>query len=318
MYGLLSDIQFAAQASFGTSNVASQYQVPFVKESLALTVDQLLDPAMYGRFGESPHYQGKRGVGGGIDTVPMPTFLGLLLYGACGRDAVTFAASIATHKFRPLDVADWDSIAALPPFSVLVNRDVASAFLYYDTLINGLTLDFANGELLKATVDLLGGKYIDNAKVAAVQPVEKEITWDQFSVSYGGQGMNVRRGQVKLMNNLTPIYLMGNSIWPAFIKRSAAVQVQGNLTLQFTTASHYADFIAATQTERQLLVNFQSIVGSPSNLKIDVPKTRLMRFAPQVGGPGPVEVQVDFAGKYDTTSSYQLEFTMVNTRAAYP
>jgi hypothetical protein len=319
MYGLLSDVQLAGQSSFGTLNVSSLRTVPVTKESLALSIAQQLDPAMYGRFGESPRYSGKRDPAGALDFVPLPTFFGTLLYAACGRDSVTSGAGIQTHKFRPLDVADWDANIALPPFSILVNRDVGSAALYYDMAANELNLDVANGELVKGSIGWIGGKYADNAKVAAVFPAaEKEWTWDTFSASYGGQPLNMRKFSLKLLNDLEAIFWLGNSVYPALIKRKGAVKVSGQFTLQFQTYSHFYDFSVQSQPGRQLLLNFLSTVASPSLLKLDLPQTRLMKYAPAIAGPGVLDVAVDYVGEYNVGSSYQLEWTLTNTQAQYP
>ena len=318
MYGMISDVQLACQASYGTSNVVSLTQIPVTKENLELKIGQLLDPAMYGRYAESPRYAGPRTVAGQLDVVPMPAFLGKLLYGVCGSDSVTFAGSLATHRFRPLNTVDWDGNTALPPYSLLVNRDVGSAFLYFDLAMNDLNLDFANGQLLKATLGLIGGKYADASKVAPVFPAEKEWTWDTFSASYGGQGLSVRKGSIKLVNNLETIFLLGNSLYPAYIKRKGPVQVTGQLTLQFNANSLMGDFFTQSQPGRQLLLNFFSSVQGSASLLVDLPQTRLMAWKPYITGPGALEVPVDLVGEYNTTSSYQLQYTVTNTVAAYP
>src|SRR5579862_106407 len=108
MYGMLGDVQIAGQSSFGTLNVTSLRAIPVTKESMALDIDQILDAAMYGRFAESPRYSGKESVKGALDFIPLPTFLGTLLYAVCGQDSVTSGAGIQTHVLRPLNSADWD------------------------------------------------------------------------------------------------------------------------------------------------------------------------------------------------------------------
>jgi hypothetical protein len=315
---MLGDLGVAGQSSYGTLNVTSLRTVPIVKETLALGIDQLLDPSLYGRFGESPRYSGRRSVSGAIDFVPMPTNMGTMFYAALGVDTVSFVGSVATHKFKPLNTADWDSTAALPPFSILVNRDVGSSMLYYDLCATGLKLDIANGEFVKGTVDWIGGKYADNAKVAASFPVEKEWTWDTFSVSYGGQGMNVRKMTLEVKNNLETIFWLGNSVYPAQVKRKSHVQIMGSLTLQFQSNSHMADFFTQSQPERQVLVNFLSVVASPASLKLDIPSFRWMKWPPQITGPGALEVTADWVGAYNTTSSYAFEASLTNTLALYP
>lgn len=317
-YGMLGDVGVAGQASYGTSNVASLRTIPVVKESLVLDINQLLDPALYGRFGESPRYSGGRSVVGALDFVPMPTFLGTMFYAALGVDTVSFVGSVATHRMKPLNTADWDSTAALPPFSVLVNRDVGSSMLYYDLCATELKLDVANGNFVMGTVNWIGGKYADAAKVAPSFPVEKEWTWDTFSASYGGQPWNVRKLSLGIKNNLETIFWLGNSVYPAQIRRKSHAQISGQVTLQFQSNSLMADFFIQSQPNRQLLLNFLSVVASPASLKLDIPAFRWMKWPPQITGPGALEVTADWVGEYNTTSSYAFEATMQNTIAAYP
>lgn len=318
MYGMLSDVALAGQSSFGTSNVASLRTIPIKTENIELTIEQKLDPALLGRFAESPRYSGKRTVAGNLTFLPQPTFLGTLLYAALGQESSTLAASLYNHVMRPRNTADWDASAALPPFSALVNRDVTSSMLYFDLCATDLSLDFANGEIISGQIGWMGGRFVDNAKVGASFPTEKEWTWDTFSASYGGQPLNVRKGNIKIVNNLEQIFWMGNSVYPAIIKRKSHVQVTGQLTLQFQTFSHFYDYFKDSQTGSKLALNFLSTVASPAILKIEMPQTRIMKYPPAITGPGALEVAMDYVAEFNVASSTQLEVTLTNTMPAYP
>jgi hypothetical protein len=317
MYGQLGTVQIAAQASLGTSTVSSLRALPVVTENLKLSIDTLQEKSLYGRFAESPRYSGKRSVAGKMDFEPFPSGLGALLYAACGQVVTTSGTGIQTHKFRPLNTADWDESAALPPFSALIHRDVASAMLYSDLQANMLTLECVNGELLKGSVDWVGGQYADNAKAASSAPNEPAWSWNQVSVSYGGTALgNLRRFSVKLDNKVAAEYLFGNSVYPALFKRTGAVEVSGDMTLVFASNSLMADFL--NPPEKQLVVNFFSSVSSPAALRIDIPNLRIKDYGPAITGPGMLELPISWVADYAASSGYQLEFTLVNTSPSYP
>jgi hypothetical protein len=316
-YGQLGTLQLAAQSSYGTLNVSSLRALPLVSETLKFSIAQLQETGLYGRFGDGPRSNGLRSSAGRIAFEPMPGFLGTLLYAACGQVTTTSAGGVQTHRFRPRNTSDWDDSAALPPFTALVHRDVASAMAYYDLCADKLTLDAANGMLLKGTVDWVGANYSDAAKVAPAFPAESPWAWNQGSATYGGGALGgVRRFTLTQQNRLQPIYALGTASTPSAIKRSGAVNVTGQMTLLFQSNSMMADFLA--QPERQLLLNFQTTVASPAMLRVDVPNLRITDYGPAISGPGVIELPVSWAADFATGSGYQIEYTLTNTMPAYP
>ena len=317
MYGQLGSFQLAAQASLGTFNVSSLRAIPIVSENVKLSIDQLQEKGLYGRFAEAPRYNGKRSVAGKTDFEPFPSGLGAMLYAACGQVNTVSSGGMQCHKFRPLNTADWDPSAALPPISALIHRDVGSAMLYFDLQANMLTLDCANGELLKGSIDWVGGQYADNANVTASAPNETAWTWNQSSVSYDGAGLgNVRRFGIKLDNKIAAEFLIGNSVYPSMYKRTGAVEVSGDITLLFSSNSLMADFL--NQPGKQLAIHFLSSVSSPAALRIDIPNLRIKDYGPAISGPGLLELPLSWVADFAASSGYQLEFTLVNTTPAYP
>jgi hypothetical protein len=316
-YGQLGTLQLAAQSSYGTLNVTSLRALPIVSETLKHTLAQLQEKALYGRFGDPPRHAGQRASAGTVTFEPLPTFLGTLLYAACGQVTTTVASSVSTHKFRPLNTADWDAACALPPFTALLNRDVAAGMAYFDLAAGRLTLEAAHGELLKGTVEWVGGNYSDQAKSAPALPNEQPWSWNQASASYGGAALgSVRKFSLSQQNRLAPVYLLGSSATPNLIKRSGPVEVSGQMTLVFQSNSLMADFLA--QTERQLTLSFVSNVASPAALKIDVPNLRITDFGPSLAGPGLVELPLSWVADFEPNSGYQVEYTLTNTVPAYP
>ncbi len=316
-YGQLGSVQLAAQSSYGTLNVGSLRALPIVSETLKHTIAQLQEAGLYGRFGDAPRTNGLRSSAGRISFEPLPGFIGTLLYAACGQVSTTSVAGAQVHRFRPRNTSDWDDAVALPPFTALVFRDVASGMAYFDLCADKLALEAVNGALLKGSVDWVGGNYADQAKAVPAFPGEIPWTWNQGSASYGGTALAaVRRFSITMNNRLQAVHVLGTSATPAAIKRTGPVEVNGQMTLLFQSNSLMADFLA--QPERQLLLNFTSTVASPAGLKIDIPNLRITDYAPAIGGAGLVEVPISWVADFAVGSGYQVEYTLTNTAPAYP
>ena len=185
--GALGVLQISQQGSFGTLDVASLTAIPIMTENMNLEIGQLVEDNMYQRFGESPSHEGPHQVTGSVACQPEPSTLGWLLKAACGQaDVPTSDTNTQTHKFRPLDSADWDERASLQPFTVLTDRDVTSGMAYQGCLANQLALEASNGELLSATIDWIGASYQDAANVAPSFSDDAPWTWDTASISFAG------------------------------------------------------------------------------------------------------------------------------------
>jgi len=316
-YGQLGSVQLAAQSSYGALNVASLRALPVVSETLKHSIAQLQEAGLYGRFGDAPRTNGQRSSTGRISFEPLPGFIGTLLYAACGQVSTTSVAGAQVHRFRPRNTSDWDETAALPPFTALVHRDVASGMAYFDLCADKLALEAVNGALLKGSVDWVGGNYADQAMAAPAFPAEIPWAWNQSSLSYGGASLAaVRRFSITQNNRLQAVHVFGASATPAAVKRTGAVEVSGQMTLLFQSNSLMADFLA--QPERRLLLNFTSTVASPAALTIDIPNLRITDYTPAIGGAGLVELPVSWVADFAAGSGYQVEYTLTNTAPAYP
>ena len=315
--GMMGSVGIALQTSYQASNVASLRSFPVISETLEHTIESMVEGGMYQRFAEGPRHKGAMQVAGGLEFEPQPHLLGLAAYLVCGSSQTSFTGSIATHKFRPRLTSDWDEAISLPAATILVDRDVGSSMAYFGCCADQLKLDLAQGALLKGSLAFVGGFFGQLADVAPVYPVERPFVFNVASVSWGGVAAQfVRSLSLTVRNQLKPEWTLNGSATPALIKRSGPVQVSGRLVLLFQSNSLMPDF--TTPTQRQLLVTLTSDVASPARLVIDVPKARPTTYAPQLGGPGLIELPMDFVGEIDTTSNYVAEFTVVNSVVGYP
>jgi len=317
-YGQSGHLGVTFQESFGTSFTGSAFFVPLISERIAEQIDQLVEANLYGRLAESPTHEGIHEIGGEIRTEAHPIYLGVWLQAALGQVQSTAQDSVTLHEFLPV-AADWDAFAAVPPLTLEVHRDAGSAFLYSDMLANALTLEVAHGQLLGAAVEVLGGRFARQAASTPAFHAGRPWTWDVVSASYDGAGIaDFRKLSVTFDNRLETHYALSGDKAPHRIKRSGPqqVRVEGSFLLENDLLfDEYVD-----QSEKRLLVVLTGEgIGSGYNatLTLDIPRLRLSEVAPQLSGPGRLEVSFSGAGVFDASSGYALRATLTNTQPAY-
>jgi hypothetical protein len=317
-YGHRGHLGVTFQESFGTTFTGSPFYVPLVSERIGERIEQLVEANVYGRLSEPPTHEGTHEIGGEIRTEAHPIYLGVWLKAALGQAASTLQDSVYVHEFLPAP-ADWDAFAALPPLTLEVHRDVGSAYLYADMLAGALTLEVAHGQLLGATAEVLGGRSARQAASAPDFRPGRPWTWDVVSASYDGAGIaEFRRLSVAFDNRLAPQYALTGGKGPHRIKRDGAQQVRVEGTFLLENDLLFAEYL--DQAEKRLLVVLTGEgIGSgyTATLTLDVPRLRLSEVAPQLSGPGQLEVNFAGAGVFDATSGYALRATLTNTQPAY-
>ncbi len=317
-YGQSGHLGVTFQASFGTSFTNSFHYVPLLSESIAESIEQLLERNLYGRLAESPTQEGIHKIAGEIRTEAHPIYLGVWLKAALGQVASTLQTSAYRHEFLPV-AADWDSYAAVPPLTLEVHRDIGSAFLYSDMLASTLKLEVAHGQLLGAAVEVLGGHFARRGATAAVFRAGRPWTWDVVSASFDGAGISdFRKLSISFDNRLSTQYALAGSKAPQRIKRDGPQQVRVEGTFLLENDLLFTQYLA--QAEKRLLVTLTGEAissGTNATLTLDVPRLRLGEVTPQLSGPGELEVSFSGAGVYDTTSGYALRATLTNTQPAY-
>jgi len=317
-YGQSGHLGVTFQESFGTTFTGSAFYVPLISESIAEKIEQLTEANLYGRLAESPTHEGTHEVAGEIRTEAHPLYLGVWLKAALGGVASTLQDSVYAHEFLPA-AADWDGYAALPPLALEVHRDAGSAFLYSDVLGDALTLEVAHGQLLAASLKVLGGRATRQAAAAPAFLAGRPWTWDVVSASYDGAGIaDFRKLSLTFDNRLATQHALSGSRTPQRIKRDGLQQVRVAGTFLLANDLLFSEYV--DQSEKRLLVVLTGEgIGSGYNatLTLDVPRLRLSEVAPQLSGPGQLEVSFAGAGVYDATSGYALRATLTNTQPAY-
>ena len=324
MYGQLSGLYLNEQQSYATIFTSSLVNLPIISEDFDIQIEALREESMRtNRFGEPPFQIGVHKSGGSVSFEPLPVTLGYLLRAACSQNSgnanPVLAGSSYSHLFRPRDV-DFDDRAALPPFTFVVERDVGSASAYGDLLADEIKFNVQHSQLLKATVSFVGGGLYAGAAIpASAIPSGAPWTWDVASVSLGAEPIEELRSlSIGHKNNLQAVYTITTSKTAQRVKRDGFVEVRGQGTLLLTNsvmAKLNTSFRA--QTRSQLLVNFAGTTSGSNRLRLDVPQLFLETFEPKISGADLLEADFSFIGEYDATSSYAIEYTLVNTLASY-
>jgi Phage tail tube protein len=319
-YGIGSFAAISFQSSYGTLNTNSLDYFPIISESLTNEVEDLIQEGLMGRFEEGASYQGMNSVKGDLVMEVHPILVGKLLKAWCGQSSSTLVGSVTTHSFVPRQV-DWDAMAAVPPMTIEIYRsvNVGSSFLYYDLCCDALTLEVANGEFWKATMGIVGGKFQKINKSTPVYKTGKLFTWDVTSISLGGGAVDeYSRMTFKGSNALVAKGTLDGTRFANRVKRNGYRSMEVSGVLMYDDQVEYDKFTARTQQRAIVTARGDSITTSQNNLlKVDVPQLLYTAFPINVGGPGLIEANFTGKAKFDETSSYMTEFTLINTQTAY-
>jgi hypothetical protein len=293
---------------------------PFINETLSEKIEELMSEQLKTRYEEPDDYEGMHGNEGDVNMEVHPHLAGKLLKAWCGQHSQdAYVGSCYQHLFVPR-TSDWDEEkAALPPMSVEVYRDTGSAYLYYDMMLNTLTLELSQGALYKCMAGFIGARFSWLEKSTPSYIPASEFTWDTCSISLAGSGVDDWSNfTITLANNLAAKNFIDGSKYPGRILRDGArtIEIAGTaLLVGDTEVRNYRN-----RTQQRLVITATdpaTVVDAHNQLEIDIPKMRYSEFPANIGGPGLVEVGFSAKGKYDSTSSYAVQFTLVNTTAAY-
>lgn len=319
-YGMKTNVGISFQNSYGTALTNSIYWVPFLSEGFAVSKEPIVSEGMTGVFDEGATYEGINAVEGTLEVEAHPIVLGAMLKALMGSPSTVTSGAYYTHTFKPR-TADFDDYSAQIPVTISkALGDAGSAHRFYDMNASKMSLSVANGELLEASMDFMGGKYLQIVAPAASYPAGKSFTWDVASVSLAGAAnADISDFNMELDESLENKYTLNAAKTPSRTKRSGRRTLAVGGTLIFDNQTEYQQFLS--QSERNLTVHMvgQTNVQSGYNelLTITVPLFRYVEFKPVAGGAEKLEVGFSGKGIYSTTSATILQITLANTQAAY-
>ena len=296
--GMRSYLGIGFQSAHGVvADVLSAHWLPFVSESLVENVPRIDSGEIRTTFDEGYSHQGLRTTAGDITLEPTPYTLAVLGYAALGGINTTSNASYNTHVLSGL-ATQWSEKFALPPFTLFVGRDCGSYTITKDCAANALSLSMANGELLKATLSVLGGSLDDKGadlsdSVTYQEGAERHIPWNTTSISLAGAAIgNIISGTMGFNNNLAQIATMDTSVYPKRIKRTAKRQFTLEAQIAYEDLVHYTRLRG--EAAHALSVNMHS--GSNHFATLAHGAVVYTAAPMNIAGPGPVTANITMRG----------------------
>lgn len=317
--GVLGHFAVSKQNSFGT-NTASWNFIPIVSESIVTAIEQIRRGSIVGRTAEGIAERGIERITGDVVMEPHPLHIGFLFRGVTGQSSSSNVTSVSgfqdyQHEFIPRN-AKFDSKATLPPYTLQIHRDVTSAFQYTDALFTRLELNVQGGALVQTTAGVMARTTSIMAASTATFTEPNPWTWNVASLSIGGAAVDFAESLSITIEQPTEgvIMLDGSRRINRFVRTNPTmVRVRGRVDFQDLT-----EFNAfQNQAQRRMLLTLGAAVSSGPYMTVDVPKMVYNTFPAQIGGPGRIGVDFEASGEYDTTSSYAIRITLVNTVASY-
>lgn len=328
-YGAQAKVGFARQTNPGsyviaTSAPTSYHAMGFVSHDIGLEKEEVISQNLIGRFEQGATYSGASKVAGTIEFEATPrnllTALGLAVTHV---PATVNSAAIRSWTFLP-NTVDYDASYIKAPWTMYSQfSDSQSADLFYDMQFGQLDFVISQGQFTRGRLQCVGGNRLSTGVGSAnVVPDASDagrlFPWNVASISYAGAALQTMSDiTVSLNENLDPLYTINGTLAPYKYTRTAFREVTVNGTFYMTDRSILNNF--AGEVQARLLITLVSTIaavqsGYYNTLTIDVPQLKITQFKPAVSGPGEVSVPVTGRGVIDPTSSYALQFTLINTR----
>lgn len=328
-YGAQAKVGFARQTNPGsyvipTTAPTSYHAMGFVSHDIGLEKEELISQNLIGRFEQGATYSGVSRVNGTIEFEATPrnilTALGLSVNHVA---ATVNSGSTRAWTFLP-NTVDYDSSYIKAPWSMYSQfSDAQSADLFYDMQFGQLDFVISQGQFTRGRIQCVGGNRVATGVGSAnivpdASDAGRLFPWNVASISYGGSALLTASDiTVSLNENVEGLYTINGTLTPFKYTRTGFREVTVNGTFYMTDRSMLNNFV--TDTQGRLLVTLVSTIASVQSgyyntLTIDVPQLKITAFKPGISGPGEVSVPFTGRGVIDPTSSYALQFTLVNTR----
>lgn len=328
-YGAQIKFGIARQTAVGSGGAVtapgSFHHIPLVSEDVGYSKQEIISANLTGTFQQGAVYDGLANINGTIQFEPEPWSLGAVLDAVVNHPtAAASGAALKTFTFFPR-TSDYSSLFVNEPYTIYKQfSDSNSAEHYFDCQFGQVDLTFAQGQLMTARAQVVGGSRVTNGIGSLslslhTADAQRNWLWDVVSVSYNGSALGqATEVTVSLNESIEPLYSLNGQLTPYKYGRSGFREVTVSGTMYFTDRAIYNDFISGTQ--RRLIItakNTRTEIQSGYNpmLEVDVPQLKVTEFKPGASGPGEVAVTFTGRGVTDASSNYALKVTLINTLA---
>ena len=322
----------------------------FVSEGLEHKIEELVESSIYGYADEPPSHQGLTTAEGDIEFEPNPMAFGQFLRGyfgigsrstlcdpgSTGGNSTVFSADgVYEYTFTPRQAA-FDQSCYLDPYQVLIYRDVGSAFVFQDTVFNKLSVAIQAGQLVKATVGVMGRRVtrVDRTAVASlVSSGGRPFVWDMASVQVGiGAGMNSLAAStvfealnINLEVPMEGVPLLDGTRFYGEMQKSDFRKTRFSGTITFRNQAEYDAFVA--YENRGLRVTFTNVnssllLGNPNSpfyfqMNYDIPQFKVTQYGVMVKNAQRITADFEGRGEYDSALGYAVQAKLRTVVASY-
>jgi len=326
----------------------------FVSESLEHTLNELEEGSITGNKDAPPSHKGIDFGAGDVLLEPDPNAIGHWMRGVFGQSSGTVLCEagslganssalgagrpVLRHSFLPIQAA-VDNRNFLPPYTIMVYKDVGSAFYFQGCQIHGIEFQATAGQLVGANINVMARKVERFERTTAIQNLtkvsgSKPWVWDMASVeiSSGQQGFanllvdtNFEAININLNVPLEGVVLLDGNKNYAEYQVNEFRRINTNGTVSFRDQTAYDSFTA--YENRSLRMTWQNVasnqlLGNPNSafyptLQLDIPQFKFLSWSTPIGGPN--RLQTSFTGKAerDPTSLYLCEAFLTNVTSVY-
>lgn len=324
----------------------------FVSEGVQHNLEELEEGSITGRRDAPPSHKGIDFSEGDIEIEPNPNAIGHLLKGNMGTitsSIVTDAGSTGAnsgddagkpsvwHEFRPR-VNAYSNRSFLEPYGLMIYRDVGSAFHINGTVFPKLEFDIQAGQLVKATVGIMGRDSVRIQRIAAIQSLVssggRPWVWDMASIELstdltsGNLAANTDFEQltITLETPLEGVVLLDGTKKYAEFQANDFRRVNFSGTMSFRDHDAYDSFTAYESVRMRatiLNVNSQIALGNIASLdgtaflgyygmRFHFPRFKYLTWGAPIGGPNRLQATFTAKAEYDDTEGISMVVELNN------
>jgi hypothetical protein len=324
----------------------------FVSEDITHTIEPLMEGAITGNRHRPYTHEGLTAGGGNIQFEPNPNAIGMFLRAAFGQSSGTvlvdagswgvgsasanWAAGrgVVRHTFLPRQ-DEFDPTTFLPPMSIMVYKDVGSAFLFDGCVIPSIEFQIEAKQLVKATANVMARSPTrigrSNSVAALRSPGGAPWVWDMSSIQTG-PGMsslasdpNFESLTIKYSTPMEGVVLLDGTKKNAEFQANGFQNAEVSGTISFRDQLDYDKFAAwGTSAMRVTMANRRTdmVLGNPASAHyytadIIIPALKFLTWSTPVRGPNRLTTQFTAVAELDVTSNYVIQIDLTNTTSNY-
>jgi len=310
--GMMSYVKLSFQNALNGVNTTSGHWFPFVSESVSEDRAKMESKQNRFRYNEPNSRFGLRTVGGDLVVEVDPLTIGAMFMGALGTCVTTSASTHKDHLFTEAN-SHYGEGLPIQPFKLDIYRDCGSHDVYKNLFANSLTMKFAHGEFLGATMGVIGGNHETGAPVTPsfyTEVLAPKLDFTQCSMQIKGAAIDDFTSlEIQILNNLEARPTLNGREYPTRWRRSNFRQWRVTGAFDMVDRVLWDEWDASSSSPLAVAVAY-----SPTNaLTIEIPDFEFDTLGGNVGGQGVANASFTGRAKHDTVTGKAGSALLRNT-----